>query len=63
MSHRPEHNGPVDGFTHAADRPCMSQRTMPRGAQGRERMGKLDLYLLMLGYVLLFLWLIAWLLG
>jgi len=26
-------------------------------------MGKLDLYLLMLGYVLLFLWLIAWLLG
>jgi len=26
-------------------------------------MSKLDLYLLMLGYVLLFLWLIAWLLG
>ena len=28
-----------------------------------ERMSKLDLYLLMLGFVLLFLWLIAWLLG
>jgi len=26
-------------------------------------MSKLDLYLLMLGFVLLFLWLIAWLLG
>jgi len=26
-------------------------------------MSKLDLYLLMLGYVLLFLWLIGWLLG
>jgi len=26
-------------------------------------MSKLDLYPLMLGYVLLFLWLIAWLLG
>jgi len=26
-------------------------------------MSKLDLYLLMLGYVLIFLWLIAWLLG
>jgi len=26
-------------------------------------MSKLDLYLLMLGYVLLFVWLIAWLLG
>jgi len=28
-----------------------------------ERVSKLDLYLLMLGYVLLFVWLIAWLLA
>jgi hypothetical protein len=28
-----------------------------------DRVSKLDLYLLMLGYVLLFLWLLAWRLG
>ena len=63
MSHRPGHNGPVDGLNPEAYRPCMSQGTTALGARGRERMSKLDLYLLMLGYVLLFLWLIAWLLG
>jgi hypothetical protein len=41
---------------------CAWAKNRPEGREG-ERMSKLDLYLVMLGSVLLFVWILMWLLG